>query len=148
MNETPTTPAHTPRRANRPWAATCPTEKCGRSRKAWSPSTARATTLAVTEETTTMPKERAAKSRRMISIAKTTAARGALKRRRDAAGGTAGAQQPQPVLGDTHRPAQRRAEGRADLDDRSLPAHRAAAPDAQRRGQRLDDGDAGRDASA
>ncbi len=52
--------------------------KSGRSRNAWLPSTARPSTLAVTADTTTMPKERAAKSRSTISIANTTPARGAL----------------------------------------------------------------------
>ena len=63
-----------------------------------------------------------------------------VERRRDAGGRTAGDEQSQSILGDVQHLADRGAERRADLDDRALATHRAAGADADRRGERLDDG--------
>src|SRR5581483_10299838 len=61
-------------------------------------------------------------------------------RGRDAAGGAARDQDPQPGLGHPRDLAERRAEGRSDLHDRSLATDRAPRADAQGRGERLDHG--------
>ena len=55
-----------------------------------------------------------------------------VERCRDPAGGAAGDQHPHPRLGDSHYPADARAEGGADLHDRPLAADGSAAADAQR----------------
>ena len=55
------------------------TSNAGSFRNGWLPRAARPMTLAVTEASTTMPKDWAAKSARMSSMAKNTPARGALK---------------------------------------------------------------------
>jgi hypothetical protein len=52
---------------------------CGKVRKGWVPNAARPMTSAVTDASTTMPKDSDAKSPRMSSSAKNTAAIGALK---------------------------------------------------------------------
>ena len=56
----------------------------------------------------------------------------------DPAGGTAGEQDPASLLRDPGDAAQRGAEGRPDLDDRTLATYRATTTDARRRGQCLD----------
>ena len=89
-------------------------------------------TLAVTEESTTMPNDSAAHCRRISSIAKNTPASGALK---VAAMPPAAPQATSSRIRRSSRRAQLgegRAQRRADLDDRSLAADRAAAADAQR----------------
>ena len=113
------------------------TAKAGRCRNGSLPSAARPMTLAVTEASTTMPKDCAAKSRRISSIAKNTPASGALKvaAMPPAAPQATSTRMPRSA---TRTSCRRGAERGADLHDRALPPHRSAAADAQRRGQGLD----------
>ena len=98
-------------------------------------------TLAVTDDSTTIPNDSAAHCRRMSSIAKNTPASGALK---VAAMPPAAPQATSSLMrrsSSWNACAERRPERGADLHDRPLAADRAAAADAQRRRERLDDGD-------
>ena len=105
-------------------------------------------TLAVTEDSTTIPNDSAAHWRRMSSIAKNTPASGALN---VAAIPPAAPQATSSLIrrssSFTSCPSDG-PEGGADLHDRSFPADRSAAADAQRRGDRLDHRDLGADAAA
>ena len=78
MNPTPTAPATTPSTANSAYCVRLSTANAGSGRNAVLPNAARPITLAVTEETTTMPNDWAVKSPRISSIAKNTPASGAL----------------------------------------------------------------------
>ena len=112
------------------------------------PRAARPMTLEVTEASTTMPKDWAAKSTRISSIAKNTPASGALK--------VAAMPPAAPhatstrIRGSATRRTRPRVEPSAEpiCTIGPLPTHRAAAADAQRRGQGLDRGHLGGDAAA
>ena len=111
----------------------------GSVRNGWLPNAARPIASAVTELSTTSPKERVSKLRRISSSAKNTPAIGALnvaeippaaphatsRRSWDS-------EHPQQLPG--HRP-----QRGADLHDRALAPDRTARADTQRRGERLHD---------
>ena len=79
MKTTPTTPASEPERGEQQVLDGWPTVKPGRCRNAALPKAARPITLAVTDDSTTMPNAWAVKSARISSMAKNTPASGALK---------------------------------------------------------------------
>jgi len=72
----------------------------GKVRNGWDPNAARPIASAVTELSTTNPKDSVSKVRRISSNAKNTPAIGRVERRRDLGGGTARDEQPQPRLVD------------------------------------------------
>ena len=79
MKTTPTSAGEQAERGEEQVLARWCTVNAGRCRNGELPSAARPITLAVTEASTTMPKDSAVKSRRISSIAKNTPASGALK---------------------------------------------------------------------
>ena len=63
---------------------------------------------------------------------------GCIKGSRNTTGGTAGHQVSHPFIGEMQQLPHRRAQGRSDLGNGSLPAHRSTRSDADSRRQRLD----------
>ena len=102
-----------PRRANSGYCTTWSTWKRGSVRNGWLPRIERPMTLAVTEDSTTIPNDSAAHWRRMSSIAKNTPASGALNVAAIPPGRAAGDQEPDPPLVQLHQLAERGARGRS-----------------------------------
>ncbi len=89
------------------------------------PNEARPITLAVTDESTTMPNDCAVKSRRISSMAKNTPASGALNVAAMPPAAPQATSTRIAALAGLDDAAERGAERGADLDDRALPADRA-----------------------
>ncbi len=124
------------------------TVRWARRRKGDRPGCAREIAAAVTEEKTTNPKEAASNSRRITSRAKMTPAMGALKVAEMPPAAPQATSSRMRLSGKRSSLAQARTQGRADLHDGTFPAGRAAATDAERRGQGLHQGHPRPDASA
>ena len=148
VKPTPTSPAMIPNAAKRAYSMFACTVNVGSVRNGLLPSSARPTTEALMEARTTTPKERAVKSRRMISRAKKTPAMGAL----NVAAMAPAAPQATRVFsrssGIFSRRPRRRAERGADLDDGALAPDGPAGADRDRGGESFDDGDLRADPAA
>ena len=113
--------------------------KAGSDRNGWLPNAARPIASAVTELSTTRPKERVSKLRRISSSAKNTPAIGALNVA-EIPPAAPHATSSRSCDSDTRSSCPvTRSERGADLHDRPLPPDRAARADADRRGKRLHD---------